>query len=298
MNKIIYRSLLPAFSLAMAMIATSCNNDSDDDDNIFQSSMGQCLTRGEDVGSHASIFNKMSFIADYDNDSGTADVTIIGMVVPDAGNSNGIGVPRMELEDLRWSYNKQGWKVIEAVNVVPEVEGMSVVPTFDAVKFYVADVFDNNGQYKPGIQYEFELNYNGSKYRLAGNCMTGTTVVTSPEGVAYTPEADPAVAQKPIYLLDFDFENSTADLYLYNAKFLGGMPSLNLVFPKIPYSTTSGSLSFDCAVLTPMFGQTPFPSFPITNLKGTMDFMTSTLKLDFNCNYKGADYKVNIECKY
>lgn len=298
MKKIYSKAFAAVLISALSIFNVSCNDDEYGDGNVFQSSMGQCLTRGENTKSHAYNFNKMSFVADYNNDNATVDLTIVGMVLPDAGNSNGIGVPKMELKGLNWGYNSQGWKVIDMKNVSPEIQGMSVVPAFTRVYFCVADVIDGSGQYRPGIQYQFDVKYNNEDYHLVGCCMTGTTEATSPEGVTYCPEKDASVGEKPTYWLDYDFANSTVDIYLYNAKFLGRMPSLNLVFPDVPYETSNGSITLKCDALTPMFGQTPFPSFPISKLKGTMDFMTSTLSFDFVCNYSGSDYDVKIECKY
>ncbi len=286
--------LLP---VAVAFALPSCLG-SDSSVDVYESNLAQCLTYGQNVNTYAQNFNKMSFVAEFDNNSKVLNLSIVGMVLPEAGSTSGISIPRMELKGLPWSYNKQGWKSVKVENVTPVITGMSVVPDLKKVQFDIAEVFDQNGNYRPGIQYRLKVEYLGSEYELVGCCMTGTTVATDPEGVSYSPESDQAVKTKPAYWVDFDYLNSRADIYLYGAKFLGSMPSLNLMFPAVPYTIEDGKIVLKSAGFNPMFGGVANPAFPITDLKGTIDYATSSMVLDFNCNFRGADYKVKIDCKY
>lgn len=288
------KAILPM--LAASAMFTACDPSSEDD--TVESNLAQCLTYGENVSTHAQNFNKMSFIAQFDNKGVAADISIIGMVLPDAGNPNGIAIPRMELHGLPWQYNAQGWRTITAEDVTPVITGMSVVPQFKKVNFYLADVFDNNGNYRPGIQYRLVVKYESNEYELVGCCMSGTTAVTTPGGGSYSPESDAAVKNKPVYWVDFNYTDKTADIYMYNAKFLSNMPPLNLLFPAVPYTIDNGKIMLKCDALTPLFGGLPFPSFPITALTGQIDYSSSTMDLKFNCNFRGEDYLVKVDCKY
>lgn len=282
--------------LAVAAAFSSCD-DSDSAGDVYESSLAQCLTYGQDVATYAQNFNKMSFSVQYDNSNRQVSLSIIGMILPEA-DGNGVAVPHMEVNGLEWRYNSQGWKVVQAENVTPVITGMSVVPLFKKLQFDLADVFDSDGNYRPGIQYRMDIEYLGSEYELVGCCMTGTTDVTDPDGAEYSPESDPAVRTKPVYWADFDYTASTADIYLYGAKFLGNMPSLNLVFPDIPYSIDNGNIILKADAFDPMFGGVANPAFPISGLSGRIDFSTSSMKIDFTCNFKGSDYKVKIDSKY
>ena len=75
------------------------------------------------------------------------------------------------------------------------------------------------------------------------------------------------------------------------------MPSLNLEFPDVPYKIENGKVVLEAANLTPEYNGMPFPSFPISKLKATIDY-SKGMTLDFHCGYRGSDYTVNIECKY
>lgn len=281
--------------LAVAAMFGSCIDS--DGENTYESSIGECLTYGENISKRASNFNKkMSFIAKYDNNAYTSDISIVGMQLPEVSST--IDIPRMELKGLAWKYNSQGWKTVTAENVTPVITGMSVVPYIKKLDFAVADVFDANGNYRPGIQYRISLEFKDNEYELVGCCMTGTTVATDPDGVSYTPEADGTVNAKPVYWVDYNFAEEKADIYMYNAKFLGAMPSLNLMFPDVPYKIENGKIMLQSDALTPMFKGVPYPSFPISNLTGTIDYTTSSMNLNFTCNFRGNDYVVKVDCKY
>lgn len=269
----------------------SCNDDPSDNPTITDQTMSQCVTFVKDNTSKAQTFNLLGFGIQYNYTAGTVDISITGLSLPVAGNNNGISYPKMTFSDLPWTYDSRGWKVVEANNVVPSITGMSTAPRFTRFMFMLKDAADENGNYMPGVVYEFEID---SRYEAKGLCMVGTTVSTAPDGTVYSPESDPAKPGSPTYWIDVDYNSSTARLYIYGAKFLGTMPSLSLEFPDIPFVVDGNKLLLDCAALTPEYEGTPYPSFPITNLKATLDY-TYGLSLEFNCNFRGDDYKVTFD---
>lgn len=281
------------FSCAFVSLLSACNSD-DEGGSVVDQTMAQCLTCSTDETTKAQSFNKISFATQYNYSNNTVDVTIYNIVLPVAGSPDGTLLPKMEFKSLPWKFNSQGWKVVDVENVKPMIGGMTDATLFDEFYFCIADVFDSTGKYTPGILYSFEIN---SRYDVEGCCMTGTTKSTSPDGVAYIPENDSQTRIKPTYLVDFDFEKSTADIYIFAAKFLGNMPSLNLEFPDVPYKIENGKVVLEAANLTPEYNGMPFPSFPISKLKATIDY-SKGMTLDFHCGYRGSDYTVNIECKY
>lgn len=287
-------------SFVSLVLAGSCTTSSDEvvEDQI----LGHCLSYSEDLDSRARSFDRLSFTAQYNYSSYTVDLTVTGVVLPQAGSTTGQRLPKMTFKSLPWMYNKHGWKEINVSNVTPEITGVSEPPSFKSLNFMLLDVF-NGATYAPGIQYDFvvdnDFSGNDSSVEIVGCCMNGKTVSTDPTGVSYIPEEDNNLAEKnrPAYWIDFDFEKSKADIYLYNAKFISSMPSLNLVFPGVDITVASGSIDLSCAALTPEYDNIPFESFPITQLKGTVDFISGTT-LEFHCNYRGSDYTIKFEGKY
>lgn len=289
MNFNFIKSLL--FTGVASLAFVSCGGNSEDP--ITDQTLAQCLTYSTDITSKAQSFNKISFSAQYNYSDGTVDVAIYGMVLPVAGSDKGLALPKMEFKSLPWKMNSTGWKVVDVENVKPVIVGMADAPMFNGFEFCVADIF-TGGNYTPGIIYKFGID---SKYKVNGCCMTGTTKSVSPDGVAYIPETDINVSVKPTYWVDLDFENSTANIYLYSAKFLGNMPSLNLEFPDVPFVVKDGNVVLEKANLIPEYNNRPFDAFPISQLKATIDYAKG-MTLDFHCGYRGADYTVNVDCKY
>lgn len=289
MNFNFFKSLIVSSMAALAF--TSCIGDSEDV--VTDQTLAQCLTYTTDVTTKAQSFNNISFSAKYNYTNNTVDVAIYGMVLPIAGSDNGKALPKMEFKSLPWTMNSMGWKVVDLDNVKPVITGMADVPVFDEFEFCLVDVFSDQN-YTPGLMYKFEVD---SKYEVNGRCVTGTTKSVSPEGAGYIPENDNAVKVKPTYWIDFDFKDSKADIYLYSAKFLSNMPSLNLEFPDVPFTVKDGKIVLEIANLTPEYNNRPFDAFPISQLKATVDFAKG-MTLDFHCGYRGDDYTVNIDCKY
>ena len=75
------------------------------------------------------------------------------------------------------------------------------------------------------------------------------------------------------------------------------MPSLNLVFPGVDISVDNGIIKLGSDALTPEYDNIPFDMFPISKLKGTVDFVAGT-SIEFHCDYRGSDYTVKFEGKY
>lgn len=294
MNKFISKILFVAVAFNIGL--TSCLGDSSDV--VVEQSLGQCLSYAKDVNSYAQAFSNISFAAEYNSTNYTVDLTMTGLVLPVAGSTTGLSVPKMKFTGLPWSYNALGWKVIDVENVKPQIVGMNDVPVFKDLKFMLLDNFSDKG-FAPGIVYEFEVSLAQALAEVTGCCMTGKTVSVAPDGSAYTPEDDPVIKDKnrPTYWVDFDFEDMKADIYLYNAKFLDRMPSLNLEFPDVPFTVSQGKVYLDCAALTPVYDGVPNKGFPISQLKGTVDF-SEGMSLSFHCNFKGADYSVTFDGKY
>lgn len=292
MKKLILKSFLLAFAIT---VMTSCNTDSSDV--VSDQNLGYCLTVSKDVDTRAQNVNRMSFSAQYNYTGNTVDLTVVGVELPKAGSSTGLRFPKMTFSGLAWQYNQSAWKVTEVEDVKPVINGMSEVPTFKKLKFMLLDAF-NDGSYSPGIMYEFEVEHDGSVVEIVGCCMAGKTVSKAGD-MSYVPEEDSSLAsnKKPIYWVDFDFKNSKADIYIFNAKFLGGMPSLNMTFEGVDMSIANGVVTLSSDGLTPMCEGVPFPSFPITGLKGTVDY-TEGMKLEFHCDFRGTDYTVNFDGKY
>lgn len=286
-------------SCIAALCLAGCTNSSSEV--TIDQILGQCLTYSKDRNTNAQNFNRISFSAQFNYTNYTVDLVITGLELPQAGSATGVQFPKMELNGLPWSYDKNGWKVIDVESVKPSIVGINDVPLFKKLHFMLLDIF-NGDQYTPGIMYDFLVEFGNGEDKneadVVGCCMTGKTVSTAPDGIEYCPEdGQTNEKSKPIYWINFDFVTSKADIYLFNAKFLSNMPSLNLVFPDVPFTVSEGVFLLASEALTPEYNGVPYPSFPISQLNGTLDFKAG-MKLAFHCNFRGSDYSVEFDGMY
>lgn len=290
MKLINFKSIILFAALSAFMASCTGSNDSD---LVTDQTLGNCLTYTVDEANMAQNFNRISFSAKYNYTNSTVDLSVSGLILPVAGGGNGVAIPLMMFKDMPWHYNDMGWKIVDVNNVYPEITGFATVPKFDRLEFALVDFFDENS-YRPGILYKFDID---GQYHSCGSCMTGTTTSTDPVGTEYSPEDDGQTSNKPVYWMDFDFDNLKADIYIYNAKFLGGMPPLNLVFPGVDMTSSQGLISLSASQLIPIYNDVPWSSMPVNDLTGTFD-LAKGLTLNFNCDFRSTLYKVKVDAKY
>lgn len=289
--RISFKAFASVFAAAIMM--SSCTS-SDNEPVTVNSNIGRCMTYIQDNNSKNEQYSTLTFGAEFNYTDYTVDLTISGLVLP-TGATGGDAYPSMVLKKLPWKFNKEGWRVINVKNVTPEITGMSVVPVFTEFNLLAADMFSDDGDYTPAFIYDFEIE---NRYEGKGALLSGRTTSTDPDGNFYIPEIDPSNHVRVAYWVDLNFDDKTADLYIYGAKFLNRMPSLNLEFPDIPFTYEyDGTIKLSMANLTPEYNGLPYPSFPISALKGTLNFRTG-LDLEFNCDFRGVRYKVTFAGKY
>ena len=123
--------------------------------------------------------------------------------------------------------------------------------------------------------------------------MSGTTTSTSPDGVAFT-------SQDTEYEVVLDYELMQASLYINGARFAERMPSLNIEFLNLAFTTgVDNSIHIDVAdEFIPTMSGRPQPSFPISNL--VADYTIGKgMTLNFNCTLNGMmTYSVECEVEY
>ena len=273
MKKLTFLSLAAALTAAVAL--SSCNSD-DNNEMLTGQTITKMTSVVESLDNPGSVsFCDLSFSLVYDYKGNTSDVQILGMKLAD-----GSQLPLMKFDKLAWSI-KDYWKVTDAVNVMPTVDGFGNVPMFETFNSAIKDQYSNQGAYTPGFFYDFVVN---GQSRVYGPVYKGTTITTAPGGATFTNEDTK-------YVVTLNSSSSTATVEIFGASFIEGMPKLNLAFDAVPYTKDGDKYILTAASLTPSFGGTPFPRFPITGLKATLDFATG-FDLEFTCGYNGEPYKV------
>lgn len=273
MKKLTFLSLVAALTATAAF--TSCNND-DNNNPVTGQSISKMTSVVESLDEPGVVsFCDLSFSLVYDYKTNLSDIQILGMKLAD-----GSQLPMLTFKGLPWQ-NKNYWKVTEAFNVMPTVEGFGNIPMFEFFGVALKDLYSSNGGYAPGFFYDFEID---GQTHIYGPVYKGTTITTAPGGATFTNEDTK-------YAITFNQSSSTATIQIFGASFIDGMPKLNMAFGSIPYIVNGDKYELSIGTLTPTFGGAPFNRFPITDLKATIDFTTG-FDLEFTCAYNGQPYKV------
>lgn len=294
--------LFPIF-LGIISLLSSCGSESNDNNHFITSQPFNDLFSVVDdrVDGVRAFYNNMGYIIELDYTDLTADVTISGLKLTD-----GTAYPTMILRDLPWKINSEGWSVITASNVKPEITGFGDIPTFTSFELSlinrtidvssIPDLVTGGSESKaflPGICAKFTLN---SRYSILSSMpiqyvfgkLTSATTGTSYENKSVA------------YVVTLNSDTRTFSILLKGARFIGAMPAMDIVFDNIPFNVVGTSFTFDVDKLIPKIGNDPFPSFPITNLKGSYDF-ASGLKMQFECTpatMGGLKFNVNVDADY
>lgn len=280
MKKLTLLSLTAA--LTAAFFFSSCKDNNGKDDLVTGQVFKDVTCAIESLDNSGEVeFTDLSFGLFYNYDDITSISQIAGLKLAD-----GSKLPVVAFNDLPWTL-KDGWKITRATDMTPIAEGAGLVPEFKTFEFDLKDFYSATGVYAPGFFFDFVI---GSTTHVYGPVYKGTTITTSEAGATFTNE-------ETSYFIKLNQSASTAAIKIFNARFIDGMPKLNLAFDAVPYEVDGGKFIFNAGNLIPSFGGAPFPRFPISGLKGELDFFNG-FSLEFTCTYSGSPYKVVVNTKW
>ena len=282
MNKIFSTVLVAAACVALS----ACNDDKGSNDTIIQYPLTNCFAQVYDSQTGTSSYIQgVNYTMNLNVTQATAEVAMTGLSLP-----NGSSYPSIALSGLK-AATDGAWTVIGSERPAVRVDGFSAVPQFTDFSIRLFERIISEA-YVPGLAITYSID---SRYRVfsarEGQIVTGKTTSTPPTGEAFVNE-EAAIG------LSFDTKTMKVTIEMPGSKFLENMPAQNIILPDIPFTMTpAGLVSFGVQSLTPTIGSTPYPNFPITALQGTYDF-TRGLNLNFTCNFRGTDFRVEAEAGY
>lgn len=290
------KKLLAILSGLFLVAAASCGSDNDNEQTVTTQTFNGLFAV---VTSHSSAttayYDNLNYRLDLNYTSLTANLTISGLKLPD-----GTSYPTMKLTGLRWNISDNGWKVIKGQMVSPNLTGVATVPVFTNIEIRLYDRVLNTGAgtvYQPGVCFNYVID---SKYTVVSSytpqLLFGTTESENTgTGTKFT-------TRGTTYTLKMNTDTRTVSLTMSNARFAEAMHK-GLIFNlnNIPVTFVGTKAYFETATIIPTLGtdNTPMEGFPITNLKGEMDF-GGDFKLEFDCTPRTAPgtYHVTAECNY
>lgn len=215
----------------------------------------------------------------------TATVNLTGLQMP-----SGERYPSIELSGLKIKADGS-WTVVSASTPTVGVSGFGTVPSFRDFDMHIYDRMIGD-YYVPGlcINYTVDGRYKVFSSR-EGQIVFGTSVSTDPDGKTFTnPDASCG--------LTFDTKTMKVMVELPGSQFASGMPAQNIVFKDVPFTLgIDGIARFEMSALTPFIGETPYPQFPISDLKAVYDFRNG-LTMNFTCTLGPKPYAVELTGKY
>jgi len=263
-NKILSMTLIGAASLVMM---SSCNDDDTENRTTFMLPSFALVT---DMQSNTSVYDAtIKTDISIETFGSTADISVSGLNVE----------PGKELSfntgDISMSLNKEGAYTATASgisassSVIEDLRFMLYqrvsLGSITGVDYLVNTTFTVDNRWKVRIVDNNCRFYGYSVIRTVGTESTYRTA-------------------EPQYLVRFDPEKGTADLYVYNARFDSKMPqAFDMVFPGIPFSMVQNGYSLHADELIPRIGDVPYERYKITDLNVTGSFVDNSLTVSFTC---------------
>lgn len=267
----------------LTMTAVSCEkNDNPDNDTITQQTLGNCyavFTTPTDAQTY-KVATPITFNVRLNYTRGTSEISITGLAYENAI------IPMLTLYDVPWMMNPETkWATVSAMEILPKTNAGNYKISNFTLSFLdrleLATIIDD---YDPAVRYSFTLTdlNSGAVYNI-----TGSRGATNYAG--YTTSTLKGTTQEykthiTMYDLSLNFKTMQATLYLKNAKFIEGMPAMNMVFSNIPFSFAGSPnlIAIEAKSIIPEVGGTPMPGFPVTNFSAILA-PGSTLGINFDC---------------
>lgn len=283
-----------ALLAVLAFAFSSCKSDNDDYELKSQQNFTQCFAHFTST----AINGNDATVAQYDcspvtvflevlYNSQTCNINISGLK-----RADGTQYPALKFENVKWKGDEQNWGNCNEAAPTVTSSVPSDLPNITNFQFR----WNNREKVAEAVHLtslpvcEFSFCIDGEYNVFGSQCeqvIAGETTSTA-EGL------EPFKSDYPIYTILLKYETMTADIRITNAKFAQGMPLMQMDFPNVTFSVqnNTNSILFSAESLVPSIKGVPFPSFPITELTGTLDAKGKGT-LNFNCGVRGVTYNVN-----
>lgn len=177
------------------------------------------------------------------------------------------------LKNIPFKSTKDGFAIAQDA-VIPEVNGVAA-PQY-TLNNLTALMYSENEitlNYRLGAQYSAYSTIKDPAYLYATTTVIDTNQIPA--------DAKPYISEGAVYEVKMDIAKMVADINIYKVKFADKMPASDIRIVDIPVIATATGYSLAIDKATPLIGNTPFPSYEITNLTATM--YGTTLNMHFIC---------------
>lgn len=195
---------------------------------------------------------------------------------------DGYSYPQMTISDMKWGASSDNLWYETTTKNSTALLATGMPADITNYEFQWNDRLDIpgrvDGEYDPALFFSFNID---GKYKVVGSRipfnMWGTTTSSSQGAEPFTSEINKISA-------DPDFSNMTMTVLVNGAQFHSKMPALNIQLDNIPMKIENDgvTLSFEATDLIPSIAGTPYPNYPCTNIKGSLNPKTG-MNFTFTC---------------
>lgn len=231
---------------------SSCLGDTNN--TLTQDFTNYCVTYVQDAAGQSVMTAGTGYKVVTNVDKGTMNVEITNLRLPNNTNVN------ITLADQKYGFNTQGATTLSVPSYVSVANGTSHTVTSFKMEMYSRYLAGQSYpilvmSYTVDALYDVRVIYNPSYY-------WGTTTVTDENGNVYENKEVTS-----FYGVQFNTETHKALFGCIGAKFAESMPAMNMTFSNLEYDVNTYNYLVTGTDITPLIGDTPYPSFKITDFR-------------------------------
>lgn len=275
-------------SLVVAcLLLTSCDDDNKGNQTITEQTLPNCFAYVTDIADGpAAYYTGLAYKVRLNYTEPSAEVTVSGLKLTD-----GTSYPSFTLSGLKFSIDKDGWIVLSGENLQPSGIAASLDVSRFSMRLYQRIV---GSAYSPAFSVSMNIDgrYSVSSAFASQACFGITTSKSSSFSTFETKETQ--------YALAFNTETRCVTISIVKAQFMEKMPAMDIVLKNIPFTMRGTTAYFEIDNIVPESNNTPYPAFPISNLKGELDFGAG-MDMTFDCTpsmFEGAVFNVTADCGF
>lgn len=274
MNLLKHAALLLSVATPLALGLMSCNDDNDEPENPNFGPTTKVISPDDALNvistptsTYITTGAKVSVVF-YEN-SRTASVAITNLMLDKSGSYR-----NYYFLSLPWSYGDNREREIDLAKVTDDTGSM----TFTDFEISSLPNMKINGTEHANLSVKFSTS-NGHDYMLVPSYFTTTARTITRNNT----DGSERVALTTTYSFELNPANYTCSMYVNNADFAAGMPTLGeMLFDNINVSYTYDGFQFSNPSLTPSIAGVPSPNRPVTNLSGEVE-IDDDGNLQFTC---------------
>ncbi len=275
--------------VAACLLAVSCGDNNNNNETITEQTLSNCFAYVSDIAEGPPAYiTGMGYKVRLNYTAPSADVTISGLKLTDDTT-----YPSFTLSGLKFAIDKDGWIVLTGENLRPSVPGVAVSPVIGRFSMRLYQRVIGN-TYSPAFCVSMTLD---GRYSVVSSYPGQGCYGTTKSVATGMPAFETNSTQ---YALAFNTNTRCVTISIVNAQFMAQMPAMNIVLKNIPFVMRGTKAVFEIDNITPESNETPYPAFPISNLKGELDFGAG-LDLSFDCTpvkFGGVVFNVTADCGF